>query len=232
MAFCCGRCRSRQPDRLVQVAEFRRVGGAGAVDFGDLQEFRAQSVTFERFSGYEVGSKLLEINGGYERVTIVTADRDFFPLLGVAPLGGRTFVKGDAASVAVISAGLWERQFARDPSAIGRTLALTGNRWDPVQRRSIIVRREYTIIGVMPEAFQFPYGASSTFAGSSPETRTDLWIPDERPNGGRFSQLTGRLKAGVTVGAAVGRAQCHREAARRDGSRPVPRARRAGRASG
>ena len=190
------------PDRLVQVAEFRRVGGPGAVDFGDLQEFRAQSVSFERFSGYEVGSKLLEINGGYERVTIVTADRDFFPVLGVEPLGGRTFVKGDAASVAVISAGLWERQFARASSAIGRTVALTGARWDPVQRRSLIVRREYTIIGVMPEAFQFPYGASSTFAGSSPEARTDLWIPDERPNGGRFGHLTGRLKAGVAVGAA------------------------------
>ena len=190
------------PDRLVQVAEFRRVGGPGAVDFGDLQEFRAQSVSFERFSGYEVGSKLLEINGGYERVTIVTADRDFFPVLGVEPLGGRTFVKGDAASVAVISAGLWERQFARDSSVIGRTVALTGNRWDPVQRRSLIVRREYTIIGVMPETFQFPYGASSTFAGSSPEARTDLWIPDERPNGGRFGHLTGRLKAGVAVGAA------------------------------
>jgi predicted permease len=190
------------PDRLVQVAEFRRVGNPGAVDFGDLQAFRAQSVTFERFSGYEIASRLLETNGGFERATIVVADREFFPLLGVGPLAGRTFADGDPSSVAVISSGLWERQFARDPSALGRTLALTGNRWDPVQRRSVIVRREYTIIGVMPDAFQFPYRASSVFAGSSPESRTDLWIPDERPNGGRFSSLTGRLKSGVTVGAA------------------------------
>ena len=80
----------------------------------------------------------------------------------------------------VLSAALWERQFQRDPGALGRTIALSGNRWDPVQRRSVIERREMTIIGVMPDAFQFPYGASATFAGAQPEFRTDLWMPDDR----------------------------------------------------
>jgi putative ABC transport system permease protein len=191
------------PDRLVQVTEIHQTGGAGWVAFADLQAFRAESVLFERFSGYELTIRLLETTDGSERVRAVISDREFFPLLGVGPLIGRTFAAEDPSSVVVLSAALWERQFDRDPSAIGRTVALSGNRWDPIQRRSVIERREFTVIGVMPDAFQFPYGASATFAGTQPEFRTDMWIPDGRLSGGRFGNLTGRMKSGVTVGAAA-----------------------------
>jgi putative ABC transport system permease protein len=191
------------PDRLVQVAEIHQVGGAGSVAFADLQEFRAQSVTFERFSGYELTTRLLETDQGSERVTAVICDREFFPLLGVQPLAGRTFAAGDPPSVVVLSAGVWDRQFKRDPSMIGRSIALSGNTWDPVERRSVIVRRELTVIGVMPDLFQFPYAASSVFPGALPEARTDLWIPDARQNGGRFAHVTGRLRPGVAIGAAA-----------------------------
>ena len=78
-------------------------------------------------------------------------------------------------------------------------MALSGNRWDAAQRRSVIVRQEVTVIGVMPERFQFPYRASSVFPGATPESRTDLWIPNERP--GR-AQVIARLKPGVSAGAA------------------------------
>ena len=188
-----------EPDRLVQVTETHQNGSVGTVATGDLQAFRDQSVMFERFSGYELAARLLETADGSERVMGVIADREFFSLLGVAPLVGRTFAAEDPSSVVVLSAALWERQFQRDPGALGRTIALSGNRWDPVQRRSVIERREMTIIGVMPDAFQFPYGASATFAGAQPEFRTDLWMPAA---GGRFGNVTGRLKAGVTIGAA------------------------------
>ena len=188
-----------EPDRLVQVTEIHQNGIVGTVATGDLQAFRDQSVMFERFSGYELAARLLETAEGSERVMGVIADREFFSLLGVAPLVGRTFAAEDPSPVVVLSAALWERQFERDPGALGRTIVLSGNRWDPVQRRSVIERREMTIIGVMPDAFQFPYGASATFAGAQPEFRTDLWMPAA---GGRFGNVTGRLKAGVTIGAA------------------------------
>ena len=177
-------------DELVQVSEIHRVGGSGGtVAFGDLQEFRAQSVSFQRFSGYEVTTRLLETAEGSERITAVTADRDFFPVLGVAPVLGRTFTAEDAATNVVLSDGLWKRLFNRDPTIVGRRIALSGNRWDPVQRRSVIERRELTILGVMPSWFQFPYGASSAFPGTLPEGRTDVWLPDARPNGGRFANV-------------------------------------------
>jgi hypothetical protein len=187
----------------VQVNEINRMGGIGAVMYGDMQAFRAESVTVERLSAYEPATRLLETPNGSERVTAVLTDRDFFPMLRVEPLIGRTYQASDPSTFVVLSDGLWQRLFNRDPAVLGRTIAISGNRWDPVQRVSVIARREVTVIGVMPDDFQFPYGAATGFKGSMPEGRTDMWIPDERPNGGRFGYASGRLKPGVTVGAAA-----------------------------
>ncbi|HET7219691.1 MAG TPA: ABC transporter permease [Vicinamibacterales bacterium] len=191
-----------QPDRLVQVYEIHRTGGAGAVSFPDVQAFRAESTLFERFSGYELTTRFLDASDGVERLMGVVTDLEFFALLGVAPIAGRTFGAGDPANVVVISESFWERRFNRDPSVIGRTMIFSGNRWDAALRRSIIQRRELTVLGVMPARFQFPYGASAGFDAALPEARTDIWIPDERVGGGRFGSMTARLKPGVTIDAA------------------------------
>jgi predicted permease len=188
-----------EPDRLVQVRELEMSGRPGAVAGADLTEFRAQSATVERFSGYELTTRLLETPAGSERVTAVMSDRELFTVLGVEPMVGRTFADGDPPSVAVLGEALWARQFDRDPSIVGRTLALSGNRWDAAQRRSVIVRQELTVIGVMPARFQFPYRASSVFPGASPESRTDLWLPSDRPGRG---QVIARLKRGVSLRSA------------------------------
>ena len=159
----------------------------------------AQSRAIERFSSYDLTTRLLETPSGSERVTAVISDREFFTVLGVQPIAGRTFAGSDPPSVAVLGEVLWTHQFGRDPSIVGRTLALNGNRWDGAQRRSVIVRQELTVIGVMPERFQFPYRASSVFPGASPESRTDLWIPSDRTGRG---QVIARLKPGVSLGSA------------------------------
>jgi predicted permease len=188
------------PDRLVQVRVMMRVGGAGPVALTDLDQFRLQSESFERFASYELSTRLLETPAGSERITVVTSDRQLFPVLGVSAIVGRTFAEADSLAVAVISEALWTRQFDRDPSIVGRTIALNGNRWDPAARRSVIQRREVVIIGVMPDRFQFPYAASAGFPGALPESRTDMWIPNDLA-GGRWSVI-GRLKPGVSVRAA------------------------------
>jgi hypothetical protein len=132
-----------------------------------------QSVTFERFSGYEVGSKLLETNGGYERVTIVTADRDFFPVLGVAPSGPHSSRETRRRSQS--SAPDSGNASLPGSSAIGRTLALTGSRWDPVQRRSSSCAAN-TPSSASCQRPSISYSASSTFAGFAGDAH-NLWIP-------------------------------------------------------
>lgn len=193
-----------EPDRLVQVTEIHQVGGVGSVFGVDLEEFRRQSTSFEMFAGYELTTKHLQSAVGPERLTAVVAERDFFSLLGVQPAAGRTFRAGDPASVVVLSARLWNRRFNRDPSVIGKTITLYGQRWDGARRRTVVEPRRLTVLGVMPDAFQFPYRAASIIPGALAESRTDVWVPDDqRRGGGRFSYVTGRLKPGVTVDAAA-----------------------------
>ena len=108
-----------------------------------------------------------------------------FPLLGVEPLVGRVFtagedVKGNDHRV-VLSYGIWQRRFAGDRSAVGKSITLDGE--------------AYTIVGVMPEDFRFaPFW----------QTRAELWAPlplGDRAHsmGGNSLRVFARLKSGVSL---------------------------------
>ncbi|MBO0861917.1 MAG: ABC transporter permease, partial [Chloracidobacterium sp.] len=105
-----------------------------------------------------------------------------FNFLGVPPLLGRTIQpsdirpNGDPEPVAVLSYGRWQRLFAGDPKAIGKTLRLND--------------QPYTIIGVMPPRFGW-------------WTDSGVWLPlgtDSRDAQVVFP-IT-RLKQGVSPTAA------------------------------
>src|SRR5579883_3286361 len=118
------------------------------------------------------------------RGTVVTTD--FFRVLGRQPILGRPFSESegqfDAPRVAILSYGLWQRQFSGSRDALGRTLKLNG--------------REYTVIGVMADGFQFP-------------GRTEIWTQftmneaNWRQRGGHYLSVLARLKEGVTMAAAL-----------------------------
>ena len=80
-----------------------------------------------------------------ERSQSVRPSANLFPLLGVAPLLGRTFTAGEGqqqARVLVLSHGLWQRRFGVSPNVLGQRLEIDGV--------------SSQVIGVMPEHFQFP----------------------------------------------------------------------------
>jgi putative ABC transport system permease protein len=111
--------------------------------------------------------------------------------LGVSPALGRVISPADdspgANAVADISYGTWQSVFAGDPSIVGRDTLLDG--------------MKCTIIGVMPRSFQFPPGEQDP-----PQLWTALRLDPANP-GARSSHnyyLLGRLKPGVTAGAAQG----------------------------
>ena len=81
-------------------------------------------------------------------------------------LAGRTFREDDQL-VAVISEPFWRARFAGDQDVIGQQLTLDD--------------RSFTVVGVMPEAFQFPYGAASVMRGAMAETQVDVWIAGPAP---------------------------------------------------
>ncbi len=192
------------PDRLVQVygrdwTEDR--GGIpdpvrGPVHPRDLDAFVRNSKSVDGFSGYEVTTLHVDAASGTERLNAVRADANLFAVLGAQAMLGRTFGPDDPANVAVVSRRLWRERFAEDPSLPGRTMTLNG--------------QVFTVLGVMPERFQFPYRAASLLPGAFSESRTDLWVPlpplRSALNGevrrGRLS-VVARLASGVPLTAAL-----------------------------
>jgi putative ABC transport system permease protein len=173
------------PDRLVQVNEIQprsasSVETNGPVWPADFLEFRSHSRLFEGFITYQVSSANLLGMGDPEQLTIVPAERGLFPLLGAAPLAGRTIAPNDPPNVTVVSRAFSLAHFGAASAAVGRTLNLDG--------------QTLTIIGVMPAEFQFPYRGSGI----------DLWIPWEIPpvRRGRFDGVVARLRPAVGFDAA------------------------------
>ncbi len=189
------------PDRLVQIygRAWREDRGEpdpvnGPVGVVELMEFESEASTFDGFTAYDLTTKHLDGPAGPERLTAISADVDFFSVLGVQPVAGRTFAAGDSGDVVVLSGPLWERRFARDLAVVGRPITLDG--------------RPFTVIGVMPDTFQFPYSAASLLDAALPESRTDIWVPTEIPSNvppgfARRERVTARLKPGVSLDTAT-----------------------------
>ena len=159
----------------------------------DFLDWRAQATTsFDRIAAYATAAATLTGRGDAASLPLAVVSADLFPLLGVVPIQGRVFRAEDdargAARTAVISEGLWERRFSRDPSIVGSAITLDGD--------------AVTVIGVMPAGFEFPFDA---------EDPTDVWMPimasrfaaqwaDQR--GASFLKALGRLRPGTGVAAA------------------------------
>ncbi|MCI0432526.1 MAG: ABC transporter permease [Gemmatimonadetes bacterium] len=193
------------PDRLVEV--FGRVWRDdrgrdtpdplnAPVGSLELEAYGEQSHGLEALAGYSVTTVHLDAADGVERLMAVRADRTLFDVLGVDARTGRAFRADDPLDVAVISERLWRRRFDGDPAIAGRVVILDG--------------QPFTILGVAPASFQFPYSAASIMPGALPEARTDLWIPlpplrasaDGALRQGRVS-VVGRLAPGTTLEAAT-----------------------------
>src|SRR5437764_9720070 len=106
----------------------------------------SQSSSFEQMAAYGFRSFTV---GGKERPEAIQAAAvasDFFPLLRVQPLLGRTFAPDEdrpgQGHVVVLSYNFWGDHFASDRNVVGRTILLDGE--------------NYSIVGVMPETFRFP----------------------------------------------------------------------------
>ena len=110
---------------------------------------------------------------------------------------GRTFAREEQGEghddVVVISERLWSKRFNSDPALIGKTLLLNG--------------RSYTVIGVMPKAFEFPIPLFNIQGGQFAE-RVDIWKPlaftkqELESRGSRSYGVIGRLRAGTSVAVA------------------------------
>jgi putative ABC transport system permease protein len=177
-----------QGDRLVTVYE-AGLGGPGHFDVSPANwlDWQRDSRTFASFAAWRPNTTTLTGAGEPTRVAGQAVSAEFFPLLAVRPLLGRTVSPEDdrpnAPRVAVISYELWQRAFGGDAGVVGRSAQFDDR---PVQ-----------IIGVMPAGFRFLYQDGHVWFALRSD-RNKAW----RQTDGRFYRVVGRLREGATVAGA------------------------------
>ncbi|MGH9767221.1 MAG: ABC transporter permease, partial [Blastocatellia bacterium] len=176
-------------DRLVMVWERGSLAGGfdhGSVAPGNFTDWREQSQSFEQLVA--IVQRFFDLTGAHqpERFKGYRVSASFFDALGVKPALGRTFLPGEDKpgrdQVVVLKYSLWERRFGADPNIVGRTLTLNA--------------QTFTVIGVMPPDFNFPFNAGEMWSPLAFDDRMKL----ER--GEHYMQAMGLLKPGVSIAQA------------------------------
>jgi putative ABC transport system permease protein len=171
------------PGQLVRLYETEDAPGNYPFTGPDFIDWKTQNHSFQDMALYGWPNDMnFSSSGQPDHVVGTPTEANFFSLLGVRPLLGRTFAEGEDEPgkdrVVILSFGLWQGRFGGDNNIIGRTITLND--------------RKYDVIGVMPAGIHYP-------------GQSELWIPldvDTKHLGERGSHwlnAVGRLKPGVTL---------------------------------
>jgi predicted permease len=176
------------PDQLVAVygAVPRRQLTGGNISYPDYVRWRDDNRSFAALGLWTWTSPSFTGDGagGAERLEGAQVTPNLFPLLGVRPILGRTFLETEGREgnerVIILGHGLWQRRFAGDSAIVGRTITVN--------------LRPYTVVGVMPRDFAFP-------------ERGHAWIPfvpdrNEAHGNRGYAGAIGRLRPGVSIETA------------------------------
>ncbi|MGC2466850.1 MAG: ABC transporter permease [Candidatus Acidiferrum sp.] len=154
---------------------------------GDFQDFQRQAKSFSQMAAYVDVPRGFNLTGDgqAERLEARLATSGLFPLLGIRPVAGRTFIPEEDqpgnAPVVLISHAFWQSHYGSDPTVVGRTLTLDG--------------QGYTLVGVLPPEFRLA-------------PATDIWMPVSMYGDDLTSHLhhefdiLARLKPGVGIAQA------------------------------
>ena len=175
-----------QGDRLVWMTQLVGRTADDITITSDFLEWRRQNRSFTDLAAYWYVSR--NLSGAREPAEVQTArvSASLLPILGVQPALGRNFLKWEdykgRDAVALVSDGLWRRQFAGDPKIIGRPITLDD--------------RQYTVVGVLPRDFAFP-GADAVDA-ITPLAKDEAAELDHT-TGSFVRNVVGRLRPGVSL---------------------------------
>ncbi len=178
----------KDPERLVWVTEQVPTFRTTFVLSPDFAAWRHRAGEFQWIGSFDAGSVGANLNGGQEpaRVSVMNVTPDFFRMLGVRPILGRTFTSNEGKvghpQVALLSEALWRTRFGAGRRVLGKIIHLDG--------------APYTVVGVMPGKLRYP--------------EADIWTPIAlnanvfSPNSPAWHVLIvlGRLKPSVSVAQA------------------------------
>lgn len=172
------------PNRILSISETIDGEDAGVVDDAAYAAWSpsVRSMVLARYSGRE--GTVIRLPGGPREIRSTEVSLDYFRVLGLRPLIGRALSAIDsepgAAPVLLLSEQVWRRDFAADPSVVGRTMNVDN--------------QPTTIVGVMP-------------ASATSETGPQVWTPFLEQPARSASQpgvvyywfVVARLRSGFTI---------------------------------
>jgi putative ABC transport system permease protein len=180
-----------EAERIVYLSESDPVQSSISINWLDFLDWKRDNTVFAELAVARRESFNLSGVAGREaeRISGAVVSADFFKVIGLPPEAGRFFTeaedKAGGPALAVISDGLWQRAFHRDPGVLGRSINLHN--------------QLYNVVGVLPPQVSSPSGV-------------DVWVPMMRRAAGVWQNREnhpglyawGRLKKGVTVEQAQG----------------------------
>lgn len=156
----------------------------------EIDDYRHQSHTLEAVVEHHSMNFLLMGRDSAERVETAVVSANFFDVLGVKPLLGRTFVDSDdtpgSNAVLILSHKYWQTRQNGDRNIVGRVFQMNN--------------RPHTVIGVLPPIPQYPVESDVYMPTSQCPTRSSAGFKANRR--ARMMTAFARLKPGVTVAQA------------------------------
>ena len=173
-----------EASRIVHLGEHNRNDAhrSATTSTPNYEDWRRRSRSFAAIGIYDGWSPVLTGRGDPARLSASDVSASVFDVLRIAPVLGRPILPSDnqagAASVVLLSHGLWQQRFASDSGVVGQTITLQGR---PMQ-----------IIGVLPAGLRLPRELDGQLWGN--------FVPDPRDTrGSRSKDVIARIKPGVTL---------------------------------
>jgi predicted permease len=175
------------PGRLLMIYETTADFNQASVSYPNYLDWRRQSNSYTDMGAFRNDDFNLTGTGEPEQVSGQYVSASVFPILGVAPFLGRSFLPEEdrqgAACAVMLTYGFWKRRFGADAKILGRNLTLNA--------------ADCAVVGVLPADFRF-------------RERAQIYLPIEQWNSVELRDrkvraglvVVGRLKTGVTVEAA------------------------------
>ncbi|HEX6536582.1 MAG TPA: ABC transporter permease [Gemmatimonadaceae bacterium] len=177
------------PGRIVMISDHGTDGAPIDVTFGTYREVSERGRSFDALAVMKPWQPTLVGREEPERLDGQRVSAGYLRVLGVPPVLGRDFQASDdrreGPRVVILGDALWQRRFGGDPAIVGRQITLGDDR--------------YTVIGVMPRAFENVLAPAAEIWAP---LQYDASLPPEGREWGHHLRMVGRLGAGVSADAA------------------------------
>jgi putative ABC transport system permease protein len=176
-------------ERLVELFEVEPARGAFRVSVLNYVSWAERAKSLDALAAFNGVSFNVTGETDAERVSGAVVTASLFRVLALGPVAGRPLRAEDerpgSRRVALIAESFWRRRYGADPSLIGQSIALNGER--------------YEVVGVVPDAFR-DVGRSRVSSVASPQIFVPLTIDAARENrGNRVMRVVGRLGSAVSI---------------------------------